>query len=128
MIQRNRGTDLVLACCCATSKRVLSCSDTTPTARNPAHASPAPMPNRRVSDDATQSVESAPPTRFGLACGCCACTDCCSPLGGWLLGGREDCVQETCGLATGRAGMAVELPRKVAMDARAVCLGLGEFG
>jgi hypothetical protein len=31
-------------------------------------------------------------------------------------------------LATGRAGMAVELPRKVAMVARAVCLGLGEFG
>lgn len=53
-------TDLVLASCCATSKRVLSCSETTPKARNPTHASPAPMPNRRVSDVATQSVESAP--------------------------------------------------------------------
>jgi hypothetical protein len=53
------ATDLVLACCCATSKRVLSCSDTTPKSRNPTHASPAPMPNRRVSDDATQSVEYA---------------------------------------------------------------------
>jgi hypothetical protein len=125
------GTDLVLACCCATSKRVLSCSDTTPTARKPAHASPAPIPNRRVSDEATQSVESAPPARFGLAVACCgcACTDCCcvcacgcSLDGGWFwaLGGRGVCAQEMWGLAMGRARSAGELPRNVAIAVRCV--------
>lgn len=131
-------TDLVLASCCATSKRVLSCSETTPKARNPTHASPAPMPNRRVSDVATQSVESAPDAaaagaRLGLACGwaCmgCCCVGvgvggCCSG-GGWALGGRGDCAQERCGLAaTGRARKAGELPRKVAMAVARCVLGV----
>lgn len=131
----DQGTDLVLACCWATSKRVLSCSDTTPKARKPTHASPAPIPNRRVSDDATQSVESAEPpaARFagrGLAgaascacacIGCCCCGGGCSE-GGWALGGREDGAQETWGLATGRAKKAGELPKKVAMAERGYVL------
>jgi hypothetical protein len=125
------GTDLVLACCCATSKRVLSCSDTTPTARKPAHASPAPIPDRRVNDEAIQSVESATPACFGLAaaaacCGC-ACTECrcfcgsgCSLDGGWFwaIAGRGVCAQEMCGLAMGRARSAGELPRNVAIVVR----------
>lgn len=50
---------LVLASCCETSKRVLICSETTPTARKPTHARPAPMPNRLVRVEAIQSVDSA---------------------------------------------------------------------
>jgi hypothetical protein len=70
------GADLVLACCCVTSKRVLSCFDTTPTARKPAHANPAPIPDRCVNDEAIQSVESATAACFGLAAAaaCCGCT------------------------------------------------------
>ena len=48
----------------------------------------------------------------------------CSPGGGWFwaLGGRGTCAQEMlCGLATGRARNAGELPKRVAM-ARATVL------
>lgn len=49
---------LVLACCWETSKRVLICSETTPNARKPTQASPAPSPNLLVNEVAIQSVES----------------------------------------------------------------------
>lgn len=49
----------MFSCCCETSKRVLICSETTPTARKPAHARPAPMPNLLVKVEAIQSVDSA---------------------------------------------------------------------
>jgi hypothetical protein len=52
--------------------------------QEPGPRQPDAIPNRLVSDEATQSMESAPPARFGLAaCGGCACTDCCC-CGGWL--------------------------------------------
>lgn len=41
-----------------TSRRVLICSETTPAARKPAQARPAPRPKRRVRVEAIQSVES----------------------------------------------------------------------
>lgn len=71
-------TYLVLASCWETSRRVLTCSETTPTARKVAQARPAPSPNRLVKVEAIQSVESA----FVFGGFCCSTfteTDfCCS--------------------------------------------------
>lgn len=64
IIGREVGRYRELACCCEISKRVLICSETTPTARNATHERPAPMPKRLVKVEAIQSVESA----AGLFC------------------------------------------------------------
>lgn len=55
---RDKDIYLVLDCCWKTSRRVLICSETTPAARKPAQARPAPRPKRRVRVEAIQSVES----------------------------------------------------------------------
>lgn len=66
---------LVFVSCWDTSRRVLICSETTPKARKPAQASPAPRPNLLVKEEAIQSVDSAVvDRRAGLLLGFCCCT------------------------------------------------------
>lgn len=60
--------------CWDTSRRVLICSETTPKARKPAQASPAPRPNLLVKEEAIQSVESAEADRRADLLGFCCCT------------------------------------------------------
>lgn len=69
------STDLVFASCWETSRRVLICSEITPTARKAAHARPAPRPNRLVNVEAIQSVVSTLVVEVaaGLV-GFCCCT------------------------------------------------------
>ncbi len=57
--KRERSGYLVPCSSRKTSVRVLICSETTPKASTPTHASPAPKPNLRVREEAIQSVESA---------------------------------------------------------------------
>lgn len=56
---RKGGVYLVSASCWEASRRVLICSETTPTARKPAQARPAPRPNLLLREEAIQSVDSA---------------------------------------------------------------------
>lgn len=58
LLSYEKKMNLVLASCWETSRRVLICSETTPTARKATQARPAPSPNLLVNDVATQSVES----------------------------------------------------------------------
>ena len=77
--------DLVFASCWETSRRVLICSETTPTARKAAHASPAPRPNLLVKEEAIQSVESAVVIGVAGLMGFC-----CWPLTDAVGGSSED--------------------------------------
>lgn len=74
------STFLVLDSCCETSRRVFICSETTPNARKPTHARPAPRPNRLVKEVAIQSVESTlvDETTGLIGICCCALAETCT--------------------------------------------------
>lgn len=129
-----KSKNLVLASCWETSKRVLICSETTPKAKNAAHARPAPRPNRRVRDVATQSVDSTLVAGLmglwlcalrGTGSGCCsdegATLDCgceggvgCFDGGGGGVG--ADCGEdEKCGVRVMGWGRHGQEPKKVAI-------------